>query len=617
MMNGYQGKILKVDLSARTTREEPLDEAVARKYVGGVGFGVRWLYDALQPGDDPLSPKAPLIFATGPLASINFLGSTGISVTAKSPLLGLIGDSDMRGRMGSSLKGCGYDALVIVGKAESPVYLRITEGSCQILEGSHLWGKDIRETQELIQADPENKTLLVTSIGVAGERLVKYATICCELQFFAGRTGTGAVMGSKNLKAIVLGGKLETPVSNLGKVSELTRAITSQIQTDGTCDTLSKYGTWNTTGPANLNGILPTKNFQTTAFSEIDKINGDAMLGTIYAKKRTCPGCAIGSRRVVAGESPYSLSPDFAGPQYETVAAMGSLLLNGNPYAIAKANELCNLYGIDTISAGVTIAFAMECFERGVLTEQELGFKLSWGDPAGIFRMIEMISLREGLGDLLAEGVKKASAKIGKGSEQWAMHVKGMEVPMHDPRGKKGMGLAYATSFKGADHESSIHDEAFQRENVFPELGLTAAMGRKQFEGKAALVKTLQEYWGVMADVVTICKFPMCPPRPLKPGPLVELLNAVTGWEFTVQDFVTTGERIFNLARMFNLREGMARKDDLLPLRFEEVLKEGGSAGESYPGRELAKLLDEYYGLRGWSPEGIPTQETLRRLGLS
>jgi aldehyde:ferredoxin oxidoreductase len=617
IMNGYQGKILKVDLSNRKACEEPLDEAFAKKYVGGVGFGVRWLYDTLQNGDDPLSPKAPLIFATGPLASINFLGSTGISVTAKSPLLGLIGDSDMRGRMGSSLKSCGYDALVIVGKADSPVYLRIAEGSCQILDGSLLWGKDIRETQELIHADPQNKNMLVTSIGVAGERLVKYATISCELQFFAGRTGTGAVMGSKNLKAIVLGGKQKTPVSDMDKVNELVKAISAQIQTDGTCDTLSKYGTWNTTGPANLNGILPTKNFQATTFSEIDKINGDAMLSTIYAKKRTCPGCPIGSRRVVEGETPYSLSPEFAGPQYETVASMGSLLLNGNPYAIAKANELCNLYGIDTISAGVTIAFAMECFDRGVLTEKDLGFKLNWGDPGGILKMIEMISLREGIGDVLAEGVKTASQKIGKGSEQWAMHVKGMEVPMHDPRGKKGMGLAYATSFKGADHESSMHDEAFQRENVFPELGLTVAMDRKQFEGKAALVKTLQEYWGVMADVVTICKFPMCPPRPLKPGPLVELLNAVTGWDFTVQDFVTTGERIFNLARLFNAREGMTRKDDLLPLRFEEVLKEGGSAGESYPRKELEKLLDEYYRLRGWSAEGIPTQETLKRLGLN
>lgn len=615
-MNGYQSKYLKVNLSDKRTYEEPVDEAFAKKYIGGVGFGVRWLYDSLQKGEDPLSLKSPLIFATGPLASINFLGSTGISVTVKSPLIGLVGDSDMRGRMGGILKGCSYDALVIEGKSDKPVYLRISEGSCEILDGSHLWGKDIRQTQEALLADPKNKNMLVASIGVAGEKLVKYANINCELQFFAGRTGAGAVMGSKNLKAIVLGGKQKTQVADMKRVKELMKEISTKIQTDGTCDTLSKYGTWNTTGPANLNGILPTKNFQTTTFSEIGKIDGDAMLNTIYAGKRTCPGCPIGCRRVVKGDTPYPFSTEFGGPQYETVASFGPLILNGDPYVIGKANELCNLYGIDTISTGVTIAYVMECFERGVLTEKDLGFRLNWGDAEGIFKMIEMISLRKGLGDLLAEGVKRASEKIGKGSEQWAMHVKGMEVPMHDPRGKKGMGLAYATSFKGADHESSMHDEAYQRENALPELGFTMPMARKQFEGKAGLVKCLQEYWGVMSDAVSLCKFPMIPPRPLKTGLVVELLNAVTGWNFTLEDFLTTGERIFNLARMFNVREGASRKDDLLPLRFEEELKEGGSAGESYPRKELEKLLDEYYRLRGWNPEGIPTPETLSRLSL-
>jgi len=615
-MNGYQGRILKVNLSERKTYEEPIDDAFAKKYVGGVGFGIRWLCDTLQKGDDPLSPKSPVIFASGPLASISFLGSTGISITLKSPLIGLAGDTDMRGRMGGMLKGCGYDALVIEGKSDRSVYLRITEKSSEILDGSHLWGKDTRQTQEAILSDPKNKNMLVASIGVAGEKLVKYANINCEIQFFAGRTGAGAVMGSKNLKAIVLGGKLKSPVADMKKAKKLMKEISSKILTDGTCDTLSKYGTWNTTGPANLNGILPTKNFQTTTFGEISKIDGDAMLSTIYAGKRTCPGCPIGCRRVVKGEAPYVFSTEFGGPQYETVASMGSLLLNGNPYAIGKANELCNLYGIDTISAGVIIAYVMECFDRGVLTEKDLGFELRWGDAKGIFRMIELISIREGLGDLLAEGIKKASENIGKGSEQWAMHVKGMEVPMHDPRGKKGMGLAYATSFKGADHESSMHDEAYQRENALPDLGFVVPMNRKQFEGKATLVKSLQEYWGVMADTATICKFPMIPPRPLKPRLLVELLNAVTGWNFTVNDFLTIGERIFNLARMFNVREGVMRKDDQLPERFEEVLEEGGSAGESYPKQELEKLLDEYYRLRGWTSDGIPTSETLKRLSL-
>lgn len=615
-MNGYHGKVLRVDLSNTRSFEEDLDPDFVKKYVGGVGFGVRWLYDRLKKGKDPFSPEAPLIWATGPLASIRFLGSTGISITLKSPLTGLIADTDMRGRMGGALKGCGYDALLIEGRSERPVYLRVTEGSCQILSGEHLWRMDTRQTQQALLSDPENKNSLVASIGVAGERLVKYANIHSELQFFAGRTGAGALMGSKNLKALVLKGNKKAPVADMKKVRELVKTISSKIETDGTCDTLSRYGTWNTTAPAHLNGILPTKNFQTTSFSEIGQIDGDALLETIYAGKRTCPGCPIGCRRVVKGEIPYPFSTEFAGPQYETVAAMGPLLLNGNPYVIGKANELCNLYGIDTISAGVAIAFAMECFDRGVLSERDIGFPLRWGDGEGILKMIERISLREGLGDLLAEGVRSASERIGNGSSEWAIHVKGLEVPMHDPRGKKGMGLAYATAFKGADHESSMHDEAYQRENALPELGFTHPMSRKQFEGKAALVKSLQDYWGVMSDVVSICKFPMIPPRPLKPRLLVELLNAVTGWHLSMEDFLTVGERIFNVARLFNVREGVSRKDDLLPLRFEEPLKEGGSAGEAYPRRELEKLLDEYYTLRGWSTEGIPTSETLKKLGL-
>lgn len=615
-MDGYHGKVLRVDLTNRRSFEEGLDRDFITQYVGGVGFGVRWLYDRLRKGTDPLTPEAPLIWATGPLSSIRFLGSTGISITFKSPLTGLIADSDMRGRIGGVLKSCGYDALVIEGRADGPVYLRIGEESCQILDGRHLWGLDTRQTQQALLAEPENRNLLVASIGVAGERAVKYANIHSELQFFAGRAGAGALMGSKNLKALVLGGEKKASVADMKKVKALVKTISSKIETDGTCDTLSRYGTWNTTGPAHLNGILPTKNFQTTGFSEIGQIDGDALLETIYAGKRTCPGCPIGCRRVVKGELPYSFSTEFAGPQYETVAALGSLLLNGNPYVIGKANELCDLYGIDTISTGVAIAFLMECLDRGVLSEKDLGFSLRWGDGEGILKMIERIGLREGLGDLLAEGVKRAAQEIGKGSSEWAMHVKGLEIPMHDPRGKKGMGLAYATAFKGADHESSMHDEAYQRKDALPELGFTTPMDRKQFEGKAALVKILQDYWGIMSDVVSICKFPMIPPRPLKPELLVELLNAVTGWRVTIEEFLTVGERIFNVARLFNGREGIGRKDDLLPKRFEEPLREGGSAGESYPREELERLLDEYYRLRGWSAEGMPTAETLKKLGL-
>lgn len=615
-MYGYHGKILKVDLTQRKIYQETFDEKFAKKYIGGVGFGFRWLYDTLPAKTDPLSPENKLIFATGPLCSISFLGSTGISVTTKSPLTGLIADSDMRGRMGGLLKGTGYDALVLEGKSSESVYLQITEDSVDIVEAKDLWGKDIKETQEKILSKINDREAVVTSIGIAGENLVKYGNIASDLRNYAGRGGTGAVMGSKNLKAIVIRGKLRPRVADADKIRTLIKEVNHLIKTDGSCDTLSRYGTWNTTGPADFKGILPTKNFQKTTFEYIDKIDGDAMLNSISAGKRSCPGCAIGCRHVVKAEKPYSVFPDLEGPEYESVASLGPLLLNADPVVIAKANELCNLYGMDTISTGVIISYVMECVDRGVLAEDNLGFNLKWGEGEGILKTIEIIAHRQGIGDILAQGVKAASEKIGKGSENWAMHVKGLEVPMHDPRGKKGMGLAYATALKGADHESSMHDEAFEKENALPDLGLKEPMSRKQFDGKPFLVKTLQDYWGIMSDALPICKFPMIPPRPLTPARLVKLLNLVTGWNFTIEEFLQVGERTFNLGRLFDAREGISRSDDTLPRRFAEVLSEGGSAGENLDSDSLKTMLDEYYRLRGWDNEGRPYPETLKRLGL-
>ena len=348
----------------------------------------------------------------------------------------------------------------------------------------------------------------------------------------------------------------------------------------------------------------------------IAEFDGDAMLNTIYTGKRTCPGCPIGCRRVVKAEGPYSVSPEYGGPQFESVAALGSTLLLGNPFVIAKANEFCNLYGLDTISTGVTMAFAMECRERGVFTDRDIGFDLKWGDPESILKLIRMIALREGIGDVLAEGVRKASEKIGKGSQEWAMHVKGLEIPMHDPRGKKGMGLAYATAMKGADHESAMHDECFERENALTDLGFVRPIGRKEFEGKPLMVKKTQELWGILSDALPVCKFPMAPPRPLKPERLVSAFRFVTGWDVSLEEFLTVGERIFNLGRLFNVREGVDRTQDVLPRRFSERLQEGGSAGEAITKEDLEKMLNDYYDLRGWSKEGIPRDETLSRLGL-
>jgi aldehyde:ferredoxin oxidoreductase len=614
-MYGYQGKMLIVDLTEGKFLVENFDEEFARKYIGGVGFGIRLLYDRLAPQVDPFSSENLLIFSSGPLSAVNFLGSTGISVVTKSPLTGLIGDSDLRGTFGRDLKSCGYDALVIRGSSDTSVYIEITDSSVEIKDAADLWGKTTAEVQTTL-SQKIGKGSSILSIGPAGERLVKYACISGDVQFFAGRLGMGAVMGSKNLKAIVMKGRNELPIADSEGMKKLMQEVFYDIQHDGSCDTLSKYGTWNTTGPSNLKGILPTKNFQRTTFEKIDQIDGDAMLKTVSAGKRTCPGCPIGCRRVVKVEAPYHVSPEYGGPQFESVAALGPTLLLGDPFVIAKANELCNLYGLDTISTGVSIAFAMECRERGVLTEREVGFDLKWGDPEGILKMIRMIAMRDGIGDVLAEGVRKASEKIGEGSQGWAMHVKGLEIPMHDPRGKKGMGLAYATAVKGADHESAMHDECFERENALTDLGFVKSIGRKEFQGKPLVVKKTQELWGILSDALPVCKFPMAPPRPLKPGRLVSALRFVTGWDISLEELLTVGERIFNLGRLFNVREGVDRILDVLPNRFSEPLQEGGSADEAITKEDLGRMLVEYYELRGWSKEGIPRGETLSKLGL-
>jgi aldehyde:ferredoxin oxidoreductase len=615
-MYAYQGRMLNIDLTEGKARVEEFDERFARKYVGGVGFGFRLLYDHLDPRVDPLSEQNILVFASGPLSATSFMGSTGISLVTKSPLTGLIGDSDLRGSFGRNLKSCGYDALIISGKAKSPVYIELTDGSVEIRNATELWGKNTADVQSRLSPSTE-KGPSILCIGPAGENLVKYACISGDVQFFAGRLGMGAVMGAKNLKAIVMQGKKRTPIADPAGMKNLLKEVHYEVLHDGSCDTLSKYGTWNNIGPSNFKGTLPTKNFQRGTFEKIDEIDGDTMLNTISAGKRTCPGCPIGCRRVVKVGQPYNVSPEYGGPQYESVAALGPTLLLGDPFVIAKANELCNLYGLDTISAGVTIAFAMECREKGILIEKDMGMDLKWGDPEGILELIRMISFREGIGDILAEGVKNASEQIGRGSQELAMHVKGLEIPMHDPRGKKGMALAYATAIKGADHESAMHDDPFERENALPELGYVNPMGRNEFKGKPLLVKKTQELWGILSDALPICKFPMAPPRPLKPNRLVLALRLVTGWDISLEEFLRVGERIFNLGRLFNVREGVDRTLDVLPDRFSEPLPEGGSAGETITKEDLQRMVDEYYDLRGWATNGVPKEETLARLDLS
>lgn len=609
-MFGFAGKLLRVNLSTGKITHEPLSEELARDYLGGQGFAARILYDELELGIEPLGPKNKIVVAAGVLTGTAAPVGNRCLIASKSPLTGIWGDAAFGGAFGGELKRAGFDAVIVEGASERPVYLWINDGRAEIRDASQLWGQETGPAQETIQG--EVGKAIVLGMGPAGENMVSYASALNELRFAAGRGGMGAVMGSKNLKAIAVKGSGRVAVADREKLIALTRRVNKEIKDNTSCGTLTLYGTWNNLTPLQRMGILPTKNFQAGVIEGGERLESEAMVKAILTDRQTCPNCPIFCRRVVKMEKPYKLSGIYGGPQYETVAALGSLLLNTDPAVIAKAHELCNRYGLDTMSTGECIAWAMECWERGI----DLGRPLPWGDVETILTLIEEIAYRRGVGAILADGVRKATAKVGQGSEAWALHGKGLEMAMHDPRGKKGMALAYATANRGACHLQTIHEDAMEAGGPYPELGLDTAMSRKQLEGKAYLVKITQDYFGTLGDTLGICKFPMNAWRPYTPTRVAQAVALVTGWDITLKELLTAGERIFNLCRMFNVREGISRADDIVPARVGKPLPEGASAGETVSAEDLTKLLDEYYELRGWDKNGIPTLETLARLGL-
>ena len=609
-MNGFAGQILRVNLSTGEIRTESLTDEMARNYLGGRGFAARILYDELEKGVDPLGPLNKLVVAAGVLTGTPAPVGNRALVAAKSPLTGGWGDAVFGGRFGGELKRSGFDAVIVEDVSDKPVYLWIHDGTAELRDASRLWGRDTASAQEAILTEVGKATVI--GIGPGGENLVRYASVLSELRFSASRSGMGAVMGSKKLKGVAVGGGNRLETARPKELIDFTRRINREIRENKSCGTLTEYGTWNNLTPLQRYGILPTKNFQAGVIEGGEKLEGDAVVKAILTRRETCPSCPIFCRRVVVTDEPYNLSGIYGGPQYETVAALGSLLLITDLQAIAKAHELCNRYTIDTMSTGHCIAWAMECWERGI----DLGRPLPWGDAEVVFTLIEEIAHRRGVGALLADGVRRAAEKTGRGSDRWALHVKGLEMAMHDPRGKKGMGLSYATANRGADHLQSIHEDALEAGGPYPELKLDEAMSRLQFEGKPYVIKITQDYFGTLADSLGICKFPMNAWRPYTPTRVAEAVNLVTGWDASLAELLTTGERIYNLCRLFNVREGISRKDDTLPVRLADPLPEGGSAGHSVTREDLGRMLDEYYKLRGWDENGIPTDGTLRRLGL-
>ena len=609
----YCGKTLRVDLSRAKTWEEPLNEDWARKFIGGKGLGIRYLYDLVRPETDPFSPENVIILMVGPLTGTVASTMSRMANITKSPQTGTMSDSYSGGYFPAELKFAGFDGIIVSGRSLEPVYLWVKDGRAELRDASRLWGRGAFETIDMIVkesgGDPESyhDGPKVGCIGPAGENKVAYATINYDKHHFAGRGGTGAVMGSKNLKAVCVRGTRQTSALSINSepaFREMVREVTkNNIRENPDHEMLIKEGT---PGIVNLSqgaGLYPTKNFQTGVFEHAEKINSNALTDTLLVKHMTtCFSCSIGCRNVTkVKDGPYA-GLEGEGPEYETLALCGSNVGIGDIRAVMKFNEECSDLGLDTISSGNVCGWAMELFERGIITKKDTdGLELRFGNSEAAVKLVQMIAFRRGLGNTLAEGVARASKKIGKDTGRYAMHVKGLEYPGYEPRATFSMALAYATSDRGADHNRAwpVAYDAFGKMDPFT------------LEGKAELVQVDQIRTSVKWSA-TMCEF-----LAASLGLSAKLLNAACETDHTEDTMKTVGKRIWTLTRLFNNREGFSRKDDSVPPRvFLDPLPEGNAKGKVISEPEFEKALTEYYRLWGWDDQGIPTKATLEELGL-
>jgi aldehyde:ferredoxin oxidoreductase len=610
-MYGFMGKVLRVNLSSGTISEEPLPEEDARMLLGGSGLATKYLIEEVPPGIDPLGPENKLIYMTGPLTGTTSPSSGRFSAVAKSPLTGFWGEANSGGKWGRDLKQAGYDGIILEGKADAPVVLVIDDGTARLQDAASLWGKNVFETTSALKEDL-GKKFNVSCIGIAGENLVRYAAIMNDEHRALGRCGLGAVMGSKNLKAIAASGSQKIEIADKEAFKEATRAASDLVNESLLKMTLEVYGTVMVIDMVNVKGGLPTRNWQTGVCSYTDDINGPAINESILTGRRACFACPIACGRETQIESgPYKAKGE--GPEYESVGVFGPMCDVNDLEPITHASIICNDYGLDTISTGSTIAFAMECFEKGLLTaEQAGGIELHFGDAAGMVDMVHRIANREGLGDLLAEGTKRVSEKLGQGSERFAMHVKGLELACYDCRATKITGLGFATANRGGDHVTAyVQGPTFLDIPFLIVEESTIEDVTVENPAEAKVVKDMEDALTTF-DALGACKFMG---MALMAEEVVPMIASATGWDMDVAEFRTAGERIYNLARAFNVREGASRADDTLPKRLlEEPLPEGPAEGLVV---DLEPLLDAYYEFRGWDKAtGKPTAEKLKELGL-
>jgi len=597
----YTGKILRVNLGREEVKIESLDPEICKKYIGGRGIAAKILFDEIDPTVDPLSPDNKLLFATGPLTATGAPTCGRYMVVTKSPLTGTIACANSGGHFPSEMKFAGFDIFIFEGKAKEPVYIWINNQHIEIRSAKEIWAKRVRETEDFLlsRTDVDAK---IASIGPAGERLVRIACIMNDRHRAAARGGVGAVMGSKNLKAVVVKGSHGVKVADKENFRKICLGILNKIQNSEMSMVLRARGTSMGIEFFNEIGTFPARNFKEIGFDNAHKIGGEILAKRYNVRIKACFSCTIGCDRVTRVKE-RQFAGHGEGPEYETIWAFGSQCGVDNLAAIIKANYLANDLGMDTISAGATIACAMELFERGIISAQEVGRTLNFGDDEGMVEMTEKMGLREGFGDIMAEGSYRMAERFGH--PELAMCSKKQECAAYDPRGAQGMGLCYATSTRGASHTSgsSIGAEI---------LGVPEHMDRKSTEGKGLLVKNIQDFTAVI-DATGFCSFARF--SNLTPSDICNLLKAATGFtDYHEGTIVQAGERIWNLEKLFNVKAGFTVSEDTLPERFfKEPVKAGPSQGLV---NHLDKMLPEYYAARGWSQEGIPTEEKLKELDL-
>ncbi len=624
---GYIGSILHVNLTKQELSIEKPPEEFYRTYMGGSAMGLYYILKEMKPGIDPLSPENILTFMVSVVTGVPVPGQSRICVNAKSPTTGGIGDSQAGGFFPAELKFAGFDGIVIRGKASKPVYLWIHNGEAELRDASHLWGKSTRVVDAMLKEEVGDAKAQIAQVGPAAEKGVLYSSIVNMVNRNNGRTGMGAVMASKNLKAVVLRGNAKVATNDPPRLTALAKQGAKDLKDNPDVDGLAQHGTASVVGYQNETGTFPTRNYTEGQFEGAEKITGETMTATILKRSDTCYACSVRCKRVVEAEKDgYKVEPVYGGPEYETLGTFGSYCGVDDLEAISYANQVCNDQGVDTISCGATIAFAMECYEKGIITKEITGgIDLKFGNTRAMLDVLDQIVNRSTpLGKLLSTGSARVAEVWGPAAKDCLITVKNQEAPAHMPQVKKSLALIYAVNAFGADHQSSEHDWMYEvgaAELYLDRLkliGLVNPPPEGDFGPEKVKFATLSHIFYSLLDTLTLCQFVFGPAWTLYgPSEIVELVNAATGWDVTLEELMRLGERRIQMMRVFNVREGFSRKDDRLPDKFFKPLAGvGPSAGVAVDRDLLEKAIDQHYETLHWTNDGVPTPQRLNDLQL-